>query len=109
MALVAARNSPSSLRALARLHRYILDGSYGESFDQYLCEKGRSVEKYLTALRADDLRQQCVRDFDKLMEIHSEELQGATVDHVCADVTQIRSHIRQSLTMARRPPSSCEP
>jgi hypothetical protein len=109
MALIAARNSPKSLQSLARLHRYILDASYGESFDQYVCEKGRSVEKYLSTLHAEDLRQQCVREFDALMRIQGAELKGAKVDQVCADVTHIRSHIRESLVMARRPPSSCEP
>jgi hypothetical protein len=109
IALIAARNSPKSLQALARLHRYVLDASYGESFDQYVCEKGRSFEKYLIALRADKLRQQCVREFDELMHTEGEELEGSKVDYVCADVAGIRTHIRQSLGMTRNPPSSCEP
>jgi len=59
-ALIAARNTPASLRELVRLHRFRLDGGYAETYGQLLCEKSRSIEKYVLVLDPEDLRKQCV-------------------------------------------------
>jgi Immunity protein 57 len=109
IALIAARNSPASLHSLVTLHRYRLDAAYGESFGQYVCEKGARLEKYLVAVNPEELHQECISDFERLMKRHGTELAGAKVGDVCAEASQIKAHLQQSLTMVRRPPRSCEP
>jgi hypothetical protein len=107
-ALIAARNTPGSLRALARLHRFSLDGGYAETFDQLLCEKAKSVEKYLSALDPEDLRKQCVSEVETAQK-STPLLKQAKVNYVCASVKDIRSNLDQSLQMVKNPPKSCEP
>jgi len=108
-ALIAARNSAQSLQSLARLHRFVLDGGYGETFDRYLCQKGRRLEKYVAELKPEDLRNQCVQEFQKAVKANSEELGQARLDSVCAKVANIRSHLSESLEMVQHPRASCEP
>jgi len=107
-ALISARNTPASLRELARLHRFSLDGGYAETYGQLLCEKSRSIEKYVLALDPDDLRKQCVREVEAAMK-SSPLLKQAKVDYVCASVKNIRSNIDETLRMVKNPPQSCEP
>lgn len=111
MAVVAARRSPTSLRALARLYRYHLDGDYSETLDQYVCEAGRPIEKYLAAINPDELHEQCVGEFNKFVTFasRSTKLEGTKVERVCRDVSTIRSEVKDALHMVRHPPKSCEP
>jgi Mlc titration factor MtfA (ptsG expression regulator) len=110
MAVIAARNSPRTLRALAKLHRYTLDGAYAESFDQYVCEKGHTIEPYLAALDPDKIRAECVREVESfLTQKRQVQLTGVQVDNLCAHSDAIRSHLRQSFDMVRHPPKSSEP
>jgi hypothetical protein len=108
-ALIAARSSPQSLRSFARLHRFILDASYGETFDQLLCEKSRGIEKYVAKLDPVELNHQCIKEFDAAVKANPKELAHAKVDQVCSSVKDIRSHIHETLEMVRIPPASCEP
>ena len=95
---------------LARLHRLTLDGALGESFDQYLCEKGGAITKYLTPLKATELRKQCEQDFLRLQQELKAELVGEPdLDHYCAKTKDIERNLKLSLAMAQHPPKSCEP
>jgi hypothetical protein len=107
-ALIAARNAPASLRELARLHRFSLDGGYAETYGQMLCEKSRSIEKYVSALDPEDLRKQCVGEVEAATK-STPLLKQAKVDHICASAKRIRSNIDETLRMVKNPPKSCEP
>lgn len=109
MSVIAARKSPRSLRALAGLYRYRLDGAYAELLDEYVCEAGRPIEKYLAALQPDQLHDQCSRDFAAFVAANPVDLEGAKVEDVCREAPLIRSELKQSLQMVRHPPKSCQP
>lgn len=108
LALIAARHTPSSLRSLAKLHRFVLDGAYGESFDEYVCDKRGSIEKYLVSQRPEQLRAQCVKEASGVIK-DEPAFADVNVDRICWDEKSIRHHLQQSLEMIRRAPKSCEP
>src|SRR5215471_11662046 len=108
-ALIAARNTPQSLRSLVRLRRFVFDGAYGESYDEYLCKKGKRIETYLLEVHPDQLRRQCVSEFNAAVKANPKELGGAKLDVVCNSTEKIRSQIGETLELTRKPPTSCEP
>jgi len=67
MSLIAARNSNTSLRALARLVRFKLDGAYSEDYDDLLLAKGKAIEPFLTSLSPEVLHAQCVKELDEMV------------------------------------------
>lgn len=111
MAVIAARRSPASLHALAELYRYKLEGAYSENLDQYVCEAGRSIEKYLAETGPYKLHERCVRDFNEFVAYasRSANLEGAKVERVCRDAASIRTEVKQSLDMVRNPTKPCGP
>lgn len=109
LALIAARNTPQSLRSLARLHRYVLDGALGETYDQLVCEKAGSIEKYVAALNPRELREQCTVEFNAAVKNHPNELSNAHIDFVCSSEKHIELELDNTLKMVKNPPKSCEP
>jgi len=105
---IAARNTPASLREFARLHRFRLDGTYAETYGELLCEKSKSIEKYVSALDPEDLRKQCVSEVEAATK-STPLLKQAKPDRVCASVKDMRSNIDETLQMVKNPPKSCEP
>jgi hypothetical protein len=108
-ALISARNTPQSLRALARLYRFAFDGAYAETLDEKVCKKGRSIEAHLAQVKPEQLRKQCIDDFEAAIKAHPQEFENAKLDQVCASIERIRAQVRDSLEMVRKPPKSCEP
>lgn len=109
LALVAARNTSNSLRALAALHRFVFDGAVAERYDELLCHKARLIEKYVAALKPQELRTQCVAEFNAAAKSHRKALELAKVDGVCSSEKQIETKLESTLEMVRKPPMPCEP
>lgn len=108
-ALVASRDTPQSLRSLVRLRRFRFDASYGESYDEYLCKKGKKLEAYLVKLDPRELRQTCVHEFNSIVKANPKELGAAKLEIVCATEERIRTDLRETLEMVRNPSVNCEP
>lgn len=95
LALVAARNSHTSLVALGGLARFRLDGGNHESYMSYVIEKGNAMKPILGSLSADHLHQLCHEEFTDLKNSHSSELQDIDEQKICRDVSSIRREIGQ--------------
>ncbi len=109
LALIAARNTPESLRSFARLHRYVFDGALAETYDQLLCEKAANIQKYVAALKAKELREQCTAEFSAAVKRHPKELSTANIEFVCSSERHIELELDNTLKMVKNPPKSCEP
>ncbi len=108
-ALIAARNSPQSLQACVRLHRFALDGSYGETFDELLCTKARLIGKYVEELHPVELHDECVKELATAVRDNPQTLENSKAERVCSSVDHIRLHIKNTLLMVKHPTNDCEP
>ena len=108
-ALLAARNSSRSLRAIVKLHRFAFDGELGETFDELLCTKAKLIRKYVEALDAVQLHEQYLNEFKAVVASNPTVLGSARSEVVCSSVSEIRTHIRNTTRMVNSPPADCEP
>jgi hypothetical protein len=101
MSLVATRNSPESLRALAWLVRYRLDGGYSEDYHDLLIGKGHAIEPFLRSLSAERLHEECKKEFAELMRTSGSMLGDVREEYVCRSEEAIRSDVSSTLEAIR--------
>lgn len=101
MSLLAARNSPDSLRALAGLVRYGLDGAFAEDYDDLVIGKGQVIEPVLVALSPQRLHEQCKKEFAGLMHTSGSALGEVREQYVCRSENEIKADISSTLDAIR--------
>jgi Immunity protein 57 len=107
MAVIGARNSPMSLRALAGLVRFRFDGAYSEDYDSYVMAKGKRIKKVLLSLNPEQLHEQCLQEFANLQKgkSYGKAIQGARENEVCESAGTIRERIQEFVSSFSGPPS----
>jgi hypothetical protein len=103
LSLLAARNTPASLRAVASLVRYQLDGGLGEEYDTLLVGKGRIIESHVASLSPEDLHQKCQKEFADLMKASGSALGEMKVEMVCRSPQAIATDVQHTLDAIRHP------
>lgn len=101
MSLIAARNTKTSLQALASLVRFKLDGSYSEDYDDLLLAKGKAIESFLTSLSPQELHEQCVKEFAELVQKKGSTLGDTGDTRVCRSEDAIKADIKSTLEAIR--------
>ena len=101
MSLIAARNTPGSLRALASLVRYKLDGAYAEDYDALVIQKGTAIQPFLVALSPKRLHETCKKEFAQLMGSSASALGEVREEYVCRTEESIASDVRLTLDAIR--------
>lgn len=101
MSLIAARNSPDSVRSLASLVRYQLDGAYSENYHELVIRKGKAIEPVLSSLSPDKLHDQCEREFAELMSSDGSSIGDLKKSYVCRAPKDIESDIKSTLDAIR--------
>jgi immunity protein 57 of polymorphic toxin system len=97
MSLLAARNTPESLRALAGLVRYRLDGAYAENYDDLLLAKGKTIQPYLVALSPQALHEQCKKEFAELLRASGSTLGDVHEEYACRSEGAIKADVSSTL------------
>lgn len=97
ISLLAATNSPESLRALAGLVRFGLDGAYAEDYDAVVLGKGRAIEPFLRALSPQRLHEQCQRELRELLRTSGPVLGEVREDYVCRSADSISAEVTSTL------------
>ena len=107
MAVIGARNTPTSLRALAGLVRFRFDGAYSEDYDSYVMAKGKSFKRVLRSLNPEQLHEQCLHEFANLQKdkSYAKAIQGAREDDVCETAGTIKERVKEFVSSLSRPPS----
>lgn len=101
MSLIAARNSPESLRALAGLVRYGFDGAFSEDYHDLVIGKGHAIQPLLVALSPRRLREQCKKEFAELMRTSGPALGEVREEYVCRSENEIKTDISSTLDAIR--------
>jgi hypothetical protein len=101
MSLLAARSSPESLRALAGLVRYGLDGANSEDYHDLVIGKGQAMEPVLVALSPQRLHAQCQKEFAELMRTSGSALGEVRENYVCRSEEEIKADISSTLDAIR--------
>lgn len=96
LALIGARNTSASLKSLAGVMRFSLDGSLGEDYPCYVLGKGRSVRPYLASLKPAELETQCRSEFEHLAKT-TKSLEGVKPESICADAQSIKNRTQDLL------------
>lgn len=104
LAVVTARNSPRSLRALASLVRFHFDGMFAEEYEADVLAKGPKIVTSLRALNPDQLHEQCAREFADLQKDRSAAavIKGAREGEVCESVSGMKELIGELLGALKR-------
>lgn len=97
MSLLAARNTPESLRALAGLVRFRLDGAYAEGYDDLLLRKGKAIQPFLVALSPQALHEQCKKEFAELIRESGATLGDVREEHACRSEQAIKADVSSTL------------
>ncbi len=101
MSLIAARNTNTSLQALASLVRFKLDGAYSEGYDDLLLAKGKAIEPFLTSLSPQVLHEQCVKEFAELVHKSGSTLGDTSDTRVCRSEDAIKADVKSTLEAIR--------
>lgn len=97
MSLLAARNTPESLRALAGLVRFRLDGAYAEDYDDLLLGKGKAIQPFLAALSSQALHEQCKKEFAELIRESGATLGDVREEYACRSEEAIKADVSSTL------------
>lgn len=107
LALIGARRTPASLRSLAAVMRFTLDGSLGEDYPCYVMQKGPSIRPFLLALKPAQMQKQCFSELSSLTK-NIKSLEGLNPDSVCSSPQSMKAQIQEFLqAIARR--TQCDP
>ena len=94
LAIVGARRSRASLKALAELVRFALDGAMSEAHTCYLLNAGKQVDTYLARIQPERLRESCLMDLGNFTRQNKDLFEGLSQDHVCSTNEKIRNRIK---------------
>jgi Immunity protein 57 len=97
MSLIAARNTSASLRALASLVRFQLDGAHGEDYDELVLSKGKAILPFVSQLSPPFLHDQCVREYTEFVREYGAVLGDTNGTRVCRSEDAIKADIKLSL------------
>jgi len=89
LALIAARSSPGSLKALSELARFKLDGSLAEDYSCNVLRKGSKLKKWMEATTPSQLRNRCVAEYDAITRSHASVFPASEVNLVCRTEAEI--------------------
>jgi hypothetical protein len=106
LSLLAARNTRRSLRALAALVRFQLDGGIAEDYDNHLLSKSRLLLPVLAVLSPSRLHERCEREFNELIKRSGPALGDVPEGYVCRSTAAIRADIAgtvEAIRQTRRP------
>ena len=101
LSLLAARDTSASLRSLASLVRYQLDGGISEEYDALVIGKGKIIEPYLAGLSTVKLHQKCQKEFAEMMEANGSALGELKEGMVCRSPEQMSSEVTSTLDAIR--------
>lgn len=106
LALIAARSSPASLKALAELARFKLDGSLAEDYSCSVLRKGAKLKKWVGVTGASELREQCIAEYSVVTRAHTGVFPASEADLVCRKEAEIVA-AKEALLGVLRAEHSC--
>jgi pyrimidine deaminase RibD-like protein len=99
LSLINARNSSASLRALAGLVRFKLDGGLAEDYACALIRKRSMVKKYVVTLEPKALRGQCVKEYLLITRAKRSIFAASDADLLCRSESEIALQKNQLTTI----------
>jgi hypothetical protein len=102
ISLIGARSTPASLRALARLIRYRLDGAYYEQYGEEVADKGGRIQPYLAALSPKELRDNCHNDVSSFIRSSGSVIRQVREEEVCRTEQEIADELSRLLPARMR-------
>jgi hypothetical protein len=89
LALIAARSSPASLKALAELSRFKLDGGLAEDYSCSALRKGPKLKKWVGVTAPSELRKRCVAEYGAMTRAHTGVFPASEAGLVCRTEVEI--------------------
>lgn len=89
LALIAARSSSASLKALAELSRFKLDGSLAEDYSCSALRKGSKLKKWIGVTGPSELRVRCIAEYSAVTRSHTGVFPASEADLVCRKEVEI--------------------
>lgn len=108
LALIASRDTKTSLSSLASLVRYRMDAGLSEGYTCYVLSKGRKITRYLSELNSNTLQSACRGEFARIGKTAGGLLDAVEPTTVCSNSNQIKERV-QSLIDAIVSGRQCSP
>lgn len=108
LALIASRNTKTSLSGLAAVVRYRMDAGLAEGYTCYVLSKGRKISRYLSELNPNILENTCRGELAQLGKTAGRLIDEVEPTMVCANAEQIKERVR-SIIEAIASGRSCSP
>lgn len=108
LALIASRDTKSSLSSLASLVRYRMDAGLSEGYTCYVLSKGRKITDYLSGLNTNALQNTCKDELVRMGKAARGLIDGVEITTICSNANQINERV-QSLIEAIAAGRQCSP
>lgn len=95
LSLIGARNTTASVRALARLIRYRLDGAYYEQYGEEVADKGEKIQRDLAALSPKELHETCHNELLSFIRSSGSVIGQVHEEEVCRTEQEIADEMRK--------------
>lgn len=95
IALIGARRTKTSRRALVQLLAYNMDGALGEDFNCYILNSGRTIKEDLISIEPVQLVNSCREKVDRIVAGLKQTSATFESTGVCASQEQIQSKEKQ--------------
>jgi hypothetical protein len=99
LALIAARDTPNSIKSLAELIRFRLDAGLAEDYDCVVLKKGKIIRKWVATLEPSAMREQCIKDYLSVTKSNMKIFPPSDIDFVCRKTDEIEQVRKQTLEM----------
>lgn len=99
LAVIAGRNTSASLKSLAELIRFRLDGGLGEDYSCVVAKKGRGLRKWLAEMNPTQVEKLCKKEYLSLTAAHSKSFPGSDSALICRSVDEIQAAQKETLEM----------
>ena len=99
LSLIASRSSPPSLKALAELIRFRLDGGLAEEFSCAAARKGKVIRTPVISINAIEIKGRCVSDYATATSGYPTIFPAADSIVVCRSTKEIDSARRDILRL----------